>query len=221
MRIFNTEKNIDVENKKWFAIVNPEAGGGKGLNDWPKIKSLLEDEGITFEYYITERKFHAVELAVSAIKNGYQKILAVGGDGTLNEIVNGVFIQSVIPPSEITIGVIGVGTGNDWQRTFAIPQAYLGKVLAIKDEKTILQDIGKVEFFESRVRQSRYFANAAGVGFDAKVAMATNRLKESGRRGKILYMASLLNTLFRYRSTVAKITIDEQNLGGKIFSMTL
>jgi len=210
-----------LDNKNWFAIVNPEAGSGKGLKDWPAIKSILESEGIDFSYSITERKFHAVELTVSAIRNGFRKIIVVGGDGTLNEVVNGVFIQSVVPTAQITIGVVGVGTGNDWQRTFAIPHDYHGKVTAIKNEKTILQDVGKVEFFEARVRQSRYFANAAGVGFDARVAMATNRLKESGRRGKMLYMVSLLDTLFRYRSTMAKITIDEQNLGGKIFSMTL
>ena len=210
-----------MEINKWFAIVNPEAGSGKGLKDWPRIKELLINQDVPFDFFITERKFHAVELTVSAIKRGFKKILVVGCDGTLNEIVNGVFIQDFFAPTEITIGVIGVGTGNDWQRTFAIPHDYLGKILAIKSEKTILQDVGKVEFFESRVRQSRYFANAAGVGFDARVAMATNRLKESGRRGKILYITSLLNTLLRYRSTVAKITIDEQNLGDKIFSMTL
>ena len=210
-----------MDKKNWFAIVNPEAGSGKGLKDWPTIKSILESEGVDFSYSITERKYHAVELTVSAIREGYRNILVVGGDGTLNEVVNGVFIQSVVATTQITIGVIGVGTGNDWQRTFAIPHDYHGKVISIKNEKTILQDVGKVEFFEARVRQSRYFANAAGVGFDARVAMATNRLKESGRRGKILYISSLLKTLFRYRSTVAKIAIDEQNLGGKIFSMTL
>lgn len=210
-----------MDKKNWFAIVNPEAGSGKGLKDWPTIKSILESEGVDFSYSITERKYHAVELTISAIREGYRNILVVGGDGTLNEVVNGVFIQSVVATTQITIGVIGVGTGNDWQRTFAIPHDYHGKVISIKNEKTILQDVGKVEFFEARVRQSRYFANAAGVGFDARVAMATNRLKESGRRGKILYISSLLKTLFRYRSTVAKIAIDEQNLGGKIFSMTL
>lgn len=210
-----------LEKSIWFAIVNPEAGSGKGLKDWPTIKSLLESEAIAFDFKVTERKYHAVELTVWAIKNGYRKILVIGGDGTLNEVVNGVFIQSIVPTTQITIGVVGVGTGNDWQRTYSIPADYKSKVLAIKDEKTILQDVGKVEFFEARVRQSRYFANAAGVGFDARVAMVTNRLKESGRKGKILYIVSLLKTLFSYRSTMAKITIDEQNLGGKIFSMTL
>ncbi|MDY0198050.1 MAG: diacylglycerol kinase family lipid kinase [Tenuifilaceae bacterium] len=205
----------------WYTIVNPEAGSGKGLKDWPRIEALLNELGINFEYKITERKYHTIELTVNAVRNGFRKILVVGGDGTLNEVVNGIFIQNVCKPNDIIIGVIGVGTGNDWQRTFKLPSDYRGKILAIKEERTILQDVGKVRFFEARIQQSRYFANAAGVGFDAKVALATNRLKESGRKGKLLYIYSLLKTLYYHRSTMAKIAIDSHKLDGKIFSATL
>jgi YegS/Rv2252/BmrU family lipid kinase len=147
--------------------------------------------------------------------------MVVGGDGTLNEVVNGIFIQNICNPNDITIGVIGVGTGNDWQRTYMLPSNYKGKILAIKEERTILQDVGEVRFFEARILQSRYFANAAGIGFDAKVAFATNRLKEGGRKGKLLYLFSLLKTLFHYRTTMTRITIDDHKLNGKIFSATL
>jgi YegS/Rv2252/BmrU family lipid kinase len=208
-------------SSRWYTIVNPEAGSRRGHKDWPKIEFLLNEMGVSFQHALTQRKYHAVELAVSAIRKGFRKIIVVGGDGTLNEVVNGMFIQNICKPSDITIGVIGVGTGNDWQRTFSLPSNYKGKILAIKNERTILQDIGKADFFEARIKQSRYFANAAGVGFDAKVAMATNRLKESGRRGKILYFFSLLKTLYYYRSTMAKISIDGHELSGKIFSATL
>ncbi|MDD2277701.1 MAG: diacylglycerol kinase family lipid kinase [Bacteroidales bacterium] len=205
----------------WYTIVNPEAGSGKGLKDWPRIEALLNELGIKFEHKITERKYHTIELTVNAVRNGFRKILVVGGDGTLNEVVNGIFIQNVCNPIDIIIGVIGVGTGNDWQRTFKLPSDYRGKILAIKEERTILQDVGKVRFFEARIQQSRYFANAAGVGFDAKVALATNKLKESGRKGKLLYIYSLLKTLYYHRSTMAKIAIDSHKLDGKIFSATL
>jgi YegS/Rv2252/BmrU family lipid kinase len=208
-------------NNKWYTIINPEAGSGKGLKDWPAIKDLLEKEDIEFDFNLTDRKYHAVELTVLAIKKGYKKILIVGGDGTLNEVVNGVFIQSILPTTDVTIGVIGVGTGNDWQRTFSIPVDYHGKVLAIKNERTILQDVGRVDYFESRIRHSRYFANAAGTGFDAKVAYTTNKLKESGRKGKILYFFSLLKSLLSYRSTMASISIDQNRINGKVFSVTL
>ncbi|MDD2197375.1 MAG: diacylglycerol kinase family lipid kinase [Bacteroidales bacterium] len=211
-----------MENTKyWYAVVNPEAGSGKGLRDWPKIETLLNELSVNFRHSITQRKYHATELTVNAVRNGFRKIMVVGGDGTLNEVVNGIFIQNICNPNDITIGVIGVGTGNDWQRTYNLPNNYEGKILAIKEGRTILQDVGEVRFFEARIQQSRYFANAAGVGFDAKVALATNRLKEDGRKGKMLYLFSLLKTLYHYRTTMTKITIDDHKLDGKIFSATL
>ena len=155
---------------KWYAIINPHAGSGKGKTDWPQIESLMRANGLAFDYVFTTHKYHAVELTVNAINNGYKKIIAVGGDGTLNEIVNGVFIQQKYPTAEVIIGVIAVGTGNDWSRMYNIHNTYEGRVNALKNGKLFLQDVGKVEYEESMVKQSRFFANAAGVGFDAEVA---------------------------------------------------
>lgn len=214
------KKNI-LQNNKWFVVVNPEAGTGKGFRDWPIVNDMLERQGLKFDFAFTERKYHAVEITVWAIRNGFNRIAIVGGDGTLNEVLNGVFIQTERPPSEIILGVIGVGTGNDWQRSFALPHDYLGKVTALKEERTILQDVGRVEFFESRVKQIRYFANVAGVGFDAEVAKATNKLKEEGRRGRLLYLISILKALLVFKSSVAKVIIDNFSISGPVFSVIL
>lgn len=207
--------------ERWYAIINPQAGSGKGKTDWPQIESLMRANGLEFDFTFTTHKYHAVELAVNAINNGYKKIIAVGGDGTLNEIVNGVFIQQKYPSTEIVIGVIAVGTGNDWSRMYNIHNTYEGRVNALKNGKLFLQDVGKVEYEESMVKQSRFFANAAGVGFDAEVARRTNRLKEHGHRGKILYMGSLLRALFDYKPSFINIIIDGEKVGGKIFSLTI
>ncbi|NVO08714.1 MAG: diacylglycerol kinase family lipid kinase [Bacteroidales bacterium] len=208
-------------NDKWYIIINPQAGSGKGKTDWLQIESLLKVNGINFEHVFTTHKYHAVELAVNAINNGFKKLIAVGGDGTLNEIVNGVFIQTKYPTTDIIIGVIAVGTGNDWSRMYAIHSTYESKVLAIKTGNLFLQDVGKVEYEESMVKQARYFANAAGVGFDAEVARRTNKLKETGHRGKILYMGSLVRALFDYKPSDINISVDDEKLGGKIFSLTV
>ena len=116
---------------KWFAIVNPVAGSGKGLSDWPLISKLLRDHHIVPEYAFTERKYHAIELAVEAINNGFRKIMVVGGDGTIHEVVNGLFIQKAVPTTEVLVGVIAVGTGNDWIRMFGIPRKYSEAIRAI------------------------------------------------------------------------------------------
>jgi len=211
---------INLTNK-WFTIVNPHAGSGRGKADWPQIESLMRAKGIAFDHVFTEFKFHAVELAVSAVRQGYRKLLVVGGDGTLNEVVNAVFIQQEVQSTEIIIGVIAVGTGNDWFRMYQLPSTYEGKVEAIRNERLFLQDVGMVEYEDSKVKQTRYFANAAGIGFDAEVARRTNRLKENGRKGTVLYISSLIRALFDYRATHIDITVDGERLDGKIFSLTL
>ena len=90
----------------WFAIVNPIAGAGHGLTDYPQIAKLLRDNDIYHDAVFTEHKFHATELTVEAIDKGYRKIIVIGGDGTLNEVVNGLFIQQICQPKDIQLAVI-------------------------------------------------------------------------------------------------------------------
>ncbi len=200
--------NIDPE--RWYAIVNPVAGSGKGLTDWPLISKLLRDHGIVPEYVFTERKYHAIELAVEAVNKGFRKIIVVGGDGTIHEVVNGIFIQKAVPTQDVLLSVIAVGTGNDWIRMFGIPRKYSEAIRAIVDEYSFLQDVGTISYYKSNYKQSRYMANVAGVGFDAFVNRKFNHLKEEGKRGKWLYIWSTLKAVMRYASTGVKIYVDDK-----------
>ncbi|MGD0343134.1 MAG: acylglycerol kinase family protein, partial [Bacteroidales bacterium] len=130
----------DTWNQQWFVIVNPNAGNGKGKRDWTRISDLFERNHLTAEIKFTERKGHAIDFAIDAISGGFRKIISVGGDGTLNEIVNGVFLQNHCSPKEITLGMIPIGTGNDWGRMFGIPLVYEGAIEVIKAGKTMLHD---------------------------------------------------------------------------------
>ena len=193
---------------RWFVIVNPISGGGKGLEDFPKISHLLRENGIVHDPVFTEHRYHATELAVEAVNRGYRKILVVGGDGTLNEVVNGLFIQKQCEPKEILLAVIAVGTGNDWVRTFGIPRNYSMAVRAIKENCSFLQDVGKVVYTESKVEQTRYMANVAGMGFDAYVIKIFNHLKLKGYKGQWLYLYSLLKGYFTAKPAGATIEVD-------------
>ena len=193
---------------RWFVVVNPISGSGKGLDDFPLISKLLRDNGIRCESVFTEHKCHATELTVSAINSGYRHIIVVGGDGTLHEVVNGLFIQKSVEPSEVTIAVIAVGTGNDWIRMFGIPTRYSEAIRAIKEGYTFLQDVAAVEYEESMYRQVRYVANVAGVGFDAAVIKRLQHLRSKGRVGKSSYLRSLVRTFFKYKPTGTKIWVD-------------
>lgn len=194
--------------ERWFVIVNPVSGGGKGLEDFPKISHLLRENGIEHDPAFTEYRYHATELTVEAINSGYRKIIVVGGDGTLNEVVNGLFIQKQCEPKEILLAVIAVGTGNDWVRTFGTPRNYTAAIRAIKEGGTFLQDVGKVTYTESKVEQSRYIANVAGLGFDADVIEIFNDLKHRGYKGAWLYIYSLLKGYLKLKPFGVRIEVD-------------
>ena len=195
---------------KWFVVVNPISGSGKGLDDFPLISKLLRDNGISCEAVFTEHKCHATELTVSAINSGYRHIIVVGGDGTLHEVVNGLFIQKSVEPSDVTIAVIAVGTGNDWIRMFGIPTHYSEAIRAIKEGYTFLQDVAAVEYEESRFRQVRYTANVAGAGFDAAVIQRLQHMRAKGCKGKSSYLRALAYTFFRYKPTGVKVWVDDR-----------
>ena len=206
----------------WFVIVNPTSGAGHGLKDYPKIAKLLRDNQIFHDAVFTEHQYHATELAVEAVNKGYRKIIVVGGDGTLNEVVNGLFIQKQCEPKDIRLAVIAVGTGNDWVRTFGIPSHYSEAIRAIKEGKTFLQDVGAVSYTESKYSQTRYMVNVAGLGFDAFVISIFNHWKAKGYKGRWLYIASILKAYFKYKSSGVKITVDgNQIFNNLLFSMAV
>lgn len=207
---------------KWFVIVNPVAGSGKGLDDYPQISKLLRDSGIACEAVFTEHKCHATELTVFAIEKGFRHIIVVGGDGTLHEVVNGLFIQKRVAPSEVTVAVIAVGTGNDWIRMYGIPTHYSEAIRALKEGYTFLQDVAEVEYEESHYRQMRHMANVAGMGFDAVVNFAYQRKKAKGKTGKGVYLWCMIRSFFKHKSTGVKIWVDDRLVfNNLIFSIAI
>ncbi len=182
-------------------MVNPKAGSNKGKEDWPEIKKQLESEKLEFDFVFTEYQRHAIQLVSQAIEKGYRKFISVGGDGTLNEVINGIFKKHRNLASEIILGVITVGTGNDWGRTHHMPDNYSEMVKIIKAQKLFSHDLGKAKYRYDGEDESRYFINIAGMGFDALVAKRVNTLKEKGYRGLMVYMYSLLSSLFQFKPT--------------------
>ena len=189
-----------MEKNKWFIVVNPKAGSNKCKEDWPEIKSLLETNGFDFQFAITQYQRHAIELVQDALESGYRNFISVGGDGTLNEVINGIFInhQQLLP--EIVLGVITVGTGNDWGRTHKMPADYDKMITVLKSQNIFNHDIGKAKYRFDNDDKNRYFINIAGMGFDAMVAKKVNVLKEKGFRGLLVYMYSLLSSLIGFKS---------------------
>jgi len=211
-----------VHAEKWLIIVNPNAGSKKGEKDWPKICKQLQAEEFDFDCVFTEHRGHAIDLARENIEKGFRNLAVVGGDGTLNEVLNGLFMQKSVPLNEISLGMIPVGTGNDWGRTFDLPFEYKKAIDVLKRKKIFLQDVGKVTYYKKDAMLTRYFMNIAGMGYDALVAKKTNILKEKGKGGPLAYFYFVFASLFQYKFIEGVIEVDNQTVfKGEIFSMNV
>jgi len=139
----------------------------------------------------------------------------------MNEVINGVFAQSRIHTTEVMLGMISVGTGNDWAKTFNIPADYEAAVRTIKQQKTFIQDAGLVNYLKNGKEWKRYFINIAGMGFGARVVERANRSKEKGKSGPFLYFYNIFYSLLQYRSKKAVIEIDGTAYNRKVFLLNV
>lgn len=205
----------------WHVILNPHAGGGKGAHDQKKIEQLLRQSDIPYQLTISQFPGHAIELARDLVTSGAKHLIVAGGDGSLNEVVNGIFVAGQKSCQEITLGMLPVGTGNDWIKTFGIPDHYQKAIDIIKAYKTVLQDVGEITCQMDGQTSKRYFVNIAGFGFDALVARNANNLKFKGITGIRVYIQSLLSGYLHYKSRSTRITIDGATLDINLFSASI
>ena len=209
------------KSKEWLVIINPNAGKRKGLRYWSQIAGWLNHFKFNYHPVFTEFPRHAIDLTRDHIEKGYTRVIAVGGDGTMNEVVNGIFQQQRFKTTEISLGMITVGTGNDWGRMFGIPKDYKEAIQVLLKNKTFIQDAGMVEYKMNTASENRYFVNIAGLGFDAEVVRKTNRLKEKGKGGPLLYLINIFSSLVNYKFVNAVINVDGTDIENEILSINV
>jgi YegS/Rv2252/BmrU family lipid kinase len=175
-----------------LAIVNPVAGNGSAVRIWQRVRSHAWD------CQLTEAVGHARELAETAVRGGYDRVVAIGGDGTVCEVANG------LAHTETALGIIPAGTGNDTAQNLGIPRDPFAAATLADTGASHPIDLGVITTAERRM----YFMNVAGFGFDAEVAWRVNRLpKLIG--GTLPYVIGVLQTLWQYRSPQMRIRADE------------
>ncbi len=206
---------------KWLAVVNPHAGIEKTRKKWDYIEYLLTKNKINFDYIFTSKRGDAISITGRAIRDGYEKIISVGGDGTANEIVNGIFKQKYKNPGDVLLGVIEVGTGNDWGKSLGIPADYEKAIEVIKKQNTITHDVGFVQYMNNNKKKNRYFINVAGLGFDAAVTYKTNCMKDKSRGNKLSYLWNILYTLFNFQSKKVTVTLNKKSFEEFMLSMNI
>lgn len=203
-------------DEKWFVIINPTSGNGTAKKKWITIYNELIKQKFNFDFSLTEYKKHSVTLIEKAIKQGITKFICVGGDGTLHNMVNGILSLNPVNISAIKIGIIPVGTGNDWVKTYKISKNLKKAIQIIKAEFTIKQDIGKLLINENN--STIYFNNLAGIGFDGYVVNKVHKFKYLGF---LAYLTGALLSIASYNKSALKISFNNTEIREKTLMLLI
>jgi diacylglycerol kinase (ATP) len=201
---------------KVHVIVNPFSARGQTEKKWETIKMAIKAHFREFKYVFTEKPRQATEIARGLIKDGFDLIIGVGGDGTLNEISSGFFsdFSGKAINQDAALGIIPSGTGSDFIRFMKIPREFEKSAALIKNSKNKKIDIGKITYSGANAKE-QYFINVADFGLGAEVIKKISNVQAS-RRGALTYYRGLLSTLMNYRSKTVTLTIDgQQQLQGE------
>jgi len=189
-------------------IVNPAAGGGTAGRNWPELQRQLNDAHISHSCYLSDHKGHSGELARAALDAGHTNFVVVGGDGTANEVLNGLYPESLQASPGITLGVIPWGTGNDWARYYGFSPEPEDLLKLLQSGSSALQDIGKVNFLDdSGKARSRYFLNCCGTGFDSYMI----ERMDTPRGSRLRYLLYVLKCAREYKAATLHLDMEGQS----------
>lgn len=213
----NLEKNTShtTGQDTWLIVANPASGGGTVRKRWAEIERKLTENGIVFVAHFTKNRGDATQIVRNAIcTEGVKNIIGIGGDGTLNEVVNGIFQQKSVDPSTVNFTMFAAGTGNDWVKMHKIPSNLDAFIKMLKAGKTALQDVGQVDYLDAEGRkQQHFFGNAGGLGYDSFVVQSVENDKSKRLfPKKMAYMLHMLKCLWSYKAERVRIHHDGQTV---------
>ena len=198
---------------KVAAIVNPCAAGGETARRWPELESLLQRSLGPVTTRFTRAPGSGTTIARELLRQGYDLLVAVGGDGTINEVANGFFEQDRLIRPEARLGILPLGTGGDFRRTLGIPANPAQAVEILAQGIPLPIDVGKVSFQTAKgTRENRYFVNMVSFGMGGLVAARSkNALRRLG--GKAAFLWATLVTFLSYRGKQVELKIDDAREG--------
>ena len=192
---------------KTFLILNPQAASGKAVQYFDRIFEFLKTNKVVFDYKETENRGHAEIIAKQAVEAGYEKIVMVGGDGTLNEVVNGIMKAE----GTAILGILPIGTCNDFTKCADIPADLDSALRTVVGNSTKSFDVGQVA--------DRYFLNVIGVGFDVDIVQEMQQA--SGRNSFVKYLATVLKNILFYKGLPLSIKNSDLDFNGNILLLAI
>lgn len=210
--------DVSDRSKIWFAVINGYAASKKASSKWTKAEERMRAKGVVFHGSRTGKAGNAMELTFDACMAGYRRFIAVGGDGTVHDVLDGIaaYVDGHDSDSfsDFTLGVIPVGSGNDWIKSTGVPKDICKAVDILEASVVRPQDVVRLSVLDFDALPQKkelavsYMANIGGIGIDARVCEKVNALKTQGKRGKILYVTSLLRAISERKPALARVECD-------------
>lgn len=196
--------------KRLYCIVNPCAGGGRAFRSWPDIQNKMKIRELAYDYYITQAPEEATRETRRALDAGYKTIVAIGGDGTLNEVVNGFYSNLHQIDPESSLAHISCGSGGDFSRAAGIPHDLDQALDVIRRGSSRLIDLGRVKYANHYLRpEERLFINIAGCGVEGEIVHRVNNSSKA-LGGFFAFLKGTLLGIAIYQNKKVSITVDKQ-----------
>ena len=197
--------------QKIMIVVNPAAAGGKVKKIWPEKSLAFKKEFDDFDEVYTKKAGDAVKIAKKAVEENYDYIMSVGGDGTVNEIINGMLsAKTGFQKSKLII--YPLGTGSDLSRALSLPNSVEEFIALIRRKNIKSINVVEASFLNhQQQREKRYFLNIADCGMGAEVAKKLNKSRKT-IDGSLSYLLKIFQTLFNYHNKQMKIEADNKLL---------
>ncbi len=190
---------------RYRIIANPVCARGAGARKIAEIKQKLDRQGLDYELIQTSHPWHAFDLARQAVLDGIEVVAAAGGDGTSNEVLNGMMSarQNGQPPS--IMAVLPIGRGNDFAYSMEAPMDLAETIQAMVESKTRTIDVGYIKGGD--FPNGRYFGNGVGIGFDTVTGLEADKLPYIN--GFITYLMAAIRTIFLMKAPLVEIEVDD------------
>lgn len=211
-----------VEPTKWGVIYNPKAGSRKTQKRWDEIRSYMESRNVNFDYVQSEGFGSVERLATTLANNGYQTIVIVGGDGAINDAINGIMNSQVEDKTNIALGIIPNGIGNDFAHYWGLEKEnYKQAVEWIINRRLRKIDVGNCRYFDGEKHTYRYFVNAIYIGLGARIVQISNGTQRFWGVRTLSFLASLFLLLFERNLHRTHLRINDEHIRGRIMTVCI
>ncbi|MDD6472869.1 MAG: YegS/Rv2252/BmrU family lipid kinase [Bacteroidales bacterium] len=208
-------------SERWGIIYDPEAGTRKVQRRWNNIKSHLDSLGVKYDYVQSEGLGSVERLTRLLADNGYRTIVIVGGDGALNDVINGIMLSKAIDKENIAIGIIPNGLGNDFAKYWDLSTDYREAIDTIYKGNKRRIDVGSCYYFDGEKHQVRYFLNAMNIGLGPRIVKISNKCKRFWGTKSLSYLMALISIIFERTQYRTHLKINNEHIRGKYMTICI